>query len=186
MLWPLSVEGEQVGNSLPVIGGDDGQIAVGWSGNLLVSQADLDFSPGAPETQAVTRVSNGSVQRIATCDAKAPMPCPSFQSIAVAPNQQYAYGISVTSTGIQLLKISWSASDAMMTFSDTGIIPSNLSASDQLFVDPSGQYLLQAAFSGKEMRAFRIEGTSGALTEVSGSPFATPGTILDLVFLPQS
>jgi 6-phosphogluconolactonase (cycloisomerase 2 family) len=100
--------------------------------------------------------------------------------IAIAPNDKYVF-VACGTKGTLAYSFSPSSSDLIGTAAYATISPVNTSAGSALSiaVDPSTRLLYvgesAAVNSGGELRTFTIA-TSGALTELSGSPRSSGGT----------
>jgi hypothetical protein len=179
-LWKLSPDGSSIEGSISVSRSDDGSIVSGWSGAILLSSGNLDFSHAdVSYFQYVYRINGDKVDLIAQCDAASRSDCPSVSSYAVVPSSKQAYAVS-PSRPIQL--VTWDEASEKMTFSD--IQGTSVGFEDRVYVDPSGSYLLLAGSSAKQLRIFKIEKAMGSLHEVPGSPFSMTDTIRDLAFIP--
>lgn len=106
-----------------------------------------------------------------------------------APSGQFAYAISGNEEAGNELAIFSVNADASLTLQNTIAYPYNPT---ELAVDPAGQYLYvgttdipsgTAAISS--IYGYSIDGTTGALTALDGSPWALPtGTYAELAFHP--
>ena len=112
--------------------------------------------------------------------AQVPLKGSTVNQIAVSPNDKYIFVASGTS-GTQAFAFSASSSDPLGSESYATIAPVNTSSGAALSVavDPSTRLLYigesEAKSSSGGLRAFTI-GSSGALSELSGSPYSSGGT----------
>jgi hypothetical protein len=176
-LIQLSPEGDAAVQTINLVSANQ-DVVEGWKDNLIFAGGDLNFINNKDSFhQQLFRLVNGEARQIAECDASVRSDCPNFTSVVIGPTEKYAYGLSGT---IKL--IDWDETSGNMSFTDTGIATENL---DKLYVDGSGHYLMVTGGKSKQIHVYKIDGPTGALTKVLGSPFLAPGTILDLAFVPQ-
>jgi 6-phosphogluconolactonase len=99
--------------------------------------------------------------------------------IALAPSQKYIYVANAASNNISTFNI---ATDGTLSQPNPPI-PGGFGPNTAI-IDPSGQYLLVTNSFSNNISVFSIDNSSGALTEVSGSPFYANYNPGDLVFAP--
>ena len=194
-LWRLSPSGDQIQDHINVSSSNFDAIVEGWKDDLLVTTEEMNIIGSSTTWYSyVYGIAGGQLQKLAMCDASVRPDCPYLNSVVVGPMKTYAYGLedSATPGQAKLVLINWDAASGKMLFSDSGFVAttghSGISLpniGDKLYLDASGQFLLITGSDAKLIRVLKIDKSSGALTEVPGSPFSTPGTILDLAFVPK-
>lgn len=96
------------------------------------------------------------------------------QALAMAPGGQFLYaGSSNTVQGYAINATTGALTAITGSPFNTGSCCVNLNG---MAVEPSGHYLLTANSSNGNVTVFSIDGVSGALTAVTGSPFTTGGS----------
>ncbi len=102
-------------------------------------------------------------------------------SIVISPNKNFAYVTVSGSNNIQIYSV---ASDGTLTASSTQ--PSGGTLPGALVIQPSGTFLFAANTGSPDISVFSVNTSSGALTPVSGSPFALQGnSASDIVVTPS-
>jgi 6-phosphogluconolactonase (cycloisomerase 2 family) len=99
--------------------------------------------------------------------------------IALAPSQKYLYVANASSNNISSFNI---ASDGSLS-QPNAPIPGG-SGPNTAIVDPSGGYLLVTNSFSNDISVFSIDNSSGALSEVPGSPFYANYNPGQIVFAP--
>lgn len=96
------------------------------------------------------------------------------QQIAVDPSSKFLYVPNQLDGTVSVFSIS-SPTGALTSVSGSPfLIESNTNSQPQgLAVHPSGKFIYVALFNSNGVAAFSVDGTSGALTAVAGSPFPT-------------
>ena len=99
--------------------------------------------------------------------------------IALAPSQKFIYVANASSNNISTFNI---ASDGTLSQPNPPILGGT--GPNTAIIDPSGQYLLVTNSLSNNISVFSIDNSSGALTEVTGSPFYANYGPGEIVFAP--
>jgi len=102
-------------------------------------------------------------------------------AVAVAPNKNFAYVTLSGSNSIQIYSVSsGGALTSSSTGSSSGLLPGALA------IQPSGNFLFAANTGSANISVFSVNTSTGALTEIAGSPFPLQGnTASDIVVTPS-
>lgn len=172
-LWRISPSGDSVDAKLAISSADDAEIVSASDADLILA-SDHEGANGI--SQRIAKVEGGDVQLLANCDASAAK-CPYFASAAMATSHRFAY--AVTAEADHIVLVQWSTSTRSMTFTELPVTSVDLFT--DVFVDPTGQFLLASSGIGK-MSVYRIDAANGNLSEVAGSPFNVSGRIVSMAF----
>jgi 6-phosphogluconolactonase len=99
--------------------------------------------------------------------------------LALAPSKKFLYVANAASNNISTFNI---APDG--TLSQTTVPTPGGSGPNTAIIDPSGQYLLVTNSYSNDISVFSIDASSGALSEVTGSPFYANFSPGDIAFAP--
>jgi len=90
--------------------------------------------------------------------------------VAITPSGNFVYVLGTTSNSIAGFRLDSASSDGL----PVGVLPTTAAAvnGQRLSIDPTGRYLYTASLMGS-LYGFEIDASTGALTPVPGSPFAT-------------
>jgi 6-phosphogluconolactonase (cycloisomerase 2 family) len=120
---------------------------------------------------------NGTLSQI----AGSPFPANGATWIAFTPNGKFAYAVAFTySQYVQEFEVDTSTG----ALTSIGSVFSGPDACDAT-VNSKGSFLYVPNCSGNTISAFSINGTSGVLTAVSGSPFTVPGVPVNALLSPK-
>jgi len=99
--------------------------------------------------------------------------------IALAPSKKFIYTANASSNNISTFSI---ASDGTLSVANAPVAGG--SGPNTAIIDPTGQYLLVTNSFSNNISVFSINSNTGALTEVSGSPFYANYNPGQIVFAP--
>jgi 6-phosphogluconolactonase len=120
------------------------------------------YLPDGPDAVGYRIAPNGALQSL----KGSPFTLDAGSTIAFTPNGQFAYSnlggeFSLNTT-----------TGALTQFGTAGTNGDN----DDVAITPSGAFVYILGYGDKSVSAFAVDQTSGALTEISGSPFPTGGS----------
>jgi 6-phosphogluconolactonase len=157
-----------VGSALPPVSTGPSPVAVGANAGgqflFVLNQGDASISVYSIDTGRgiLTQVGSPFPTNITT----------TVQSMAVSPTAQFLYVLSAptTTTGsmISVFSIGSNGTPAAAGGAFTGVANSNITG---ITIDPKGQFLYATDSANNNVMSLSIA-TSGALTQVAGSPFA--------------
>lgn len=101
--------------------------------------------------------------------------------LALTPSKKFLYAVNSLANTISIFNV---AGDGTLTLSGTPI-PVDGSGPDVAVIDPSGKYLLVTNNFTNDISVFSIDSSSGALTEVMGSPFYANANPTEILITPS-
>jgi 6-phosphogluconolactonase len=133
-----------------------------------------------PDQGAVGLLHIDGATGVLTLGAKTPVTVGnSTTGLALLPSKKFLYAVNSRANTISIFTV---ASDGTLTL--TGTPTPSGTTPDAAVIDPSGKYLLvtnSVNFTGS-VSVYSIDGGSGALTEVQGSPFFANSSPTEILF----
>jgi 6-phosphogluconolactonase (cycloisomerase 2 family) len=97
------------------------------------------------------------------------------RAVAVDPTGKFLYAANATSNDVSAYTIN-SATGVLTQITGSPFpLPSGASVPQSIAVDPATKFVFVGSSAAPNVSAFTINATTGALTGVTGSPFANPG-----------
>lgn len=101
--------------------------------------------------------------------------------LALLPSKKFLYAVNSRANTISIFNV---ASDGTLTLSGTPT-PAGGSSPNAAVIDPSGKYLLVTNNLTDNVSVFSIDGGSGALTPIAGSPFPANTNPTEILITPS-
>jgi 6-phosphogluconolactonase (cycloisomerase 2 family) len=101
--------------------------------------------------------------------------------LALLPSRTFLYTANSRANTISTYKV---AVDGTLTLTGTPIQGNQAEGPNVALIDPTGQYLAVSNNFSNNISVFQIDASTGALTEVAGSPFPANANPTEMVFTP--
>ncbi len=165
-------------------------VAVVFIGLFVSCGSNRHSGPAAPNHNSYATVPgrgavaflhiNGSTGAITVASLTPQVQGVSPKGLALLPSKKFLY---VVNSGADTISTFSVAGDGSLTLTQTPI-PAGAGA-DQAVIDPSGAYLLVTNNFSNTVSVFAIDATTGALSEVPGSPFFANNDPSNIVITPS-
>lgn len=97
------------------------------------------------------------------------------RAVAIDPAGKFLYAANATSNDVSAYTINAATGVLTQIMNSPFPLPSGASVPQSIAVDPATKFVFVGSSAASNVSAFTINATTGALTGVTGSPFADPG-----------
>jgi len=158
----VSCNGAGSGGLIHPVPGHSAYVTLPTRGNVLLLQID------------------GTTGEITLGAQTPPVPSTSPNGLALLPSKKFLYVANANVDSISVFSV---AGDGTLSLS--GTTSERGSGPHAAVIDPSGKYLLVTNSFSNDVSVFSIDSTSGALQEISGSPFYANSSPLEILITPS-